>query len=209
MWERFAQTLPPMSEERLENYKFTYQNVGVAEENRAFLKEKFILDDAAINDFLTKAVEESIEEILRPVVDRSVTIALITTKELVLKDFAFDGDPARIAEASEHIIQSLAGSLALVTCREPLRIQMNHNLRDALKEACFNAGSTTGLRRAQLHEGMSLEEQDRQTKQEQYLSFYLQDHEEKLIEIAQDTSKENLELGCKMIKNAVITKAHA
>lgn len=107
-----------------------------------------MLDDRAINEFLTKAVEESIEEILKPVVDRSVTIALITTKELVLKDFAFDGDANRISEASEHIIQSLAGSLALVTCREPLRIQMNHNLRDALKETCLNAGSSTGLRRA-------------------------------------------------------------
>ena len=52
---------------------------------------------------------------------------------------------------------------------------------------------------------MSLEEQERQTK---YLNYYLQDHEEKLLEIAQETSKENLELGCKMIKNAVISKAN-
>ena len=104
MWERFASTLPAMSEDRLENFKFTYQNVILQEENRIFLKEKFMLDDAAINEFLTKAVEESIEEILRPVVDRSVTIALITTKELVLKDFAFDGDANKISEASEHII---------------------------------------------------------------------------------------------------------
>jgi len=82
------------------------------------------------------------------VVDRSVTIALITTKELVKKDFANDIDADRISEASEHIIQSLAGSLALVTCREPLRLQMNNYLREALKETCLNAGSTTGLRRA-------------------------------------------------------------
>ena len=38
------------------------------------------------------AVDNSIVEILPPVVDRSVTIALITTRELVLKDFAHDGD---------------------------------------------------------------------------------------------------------------------
>ena len=35
----------------------------------------------------------------------------------------------------------------------------------------------------------------------------MQDHEEQLQDIASETSKENLELGCKMIKNAVITKA--
>ncbi len=39
-----------------------------------------------------KAVDSSIVEILPPVVDRSVTIALITTRELVLKDCAYDGD---------------------------------------------------------------------------------------------------------------------
>ena len=35
-------------------------------------------------------MDSSIVEILPPVVDRSVTIALITTRELVLKDFAHD-----------------------------------------------------------------------------------------------------------------------
>lgn len=54
---------------------------------------------------------------------------------------------------------------------------------------------------------MSIEEQERMTQQEQYLNYYMQDHEDALIEMAQETSKDNLELGCKMIKNAVITKA--
>ena len=108
-------------------------NVAIQENKRQFLKSKFMLNDRAINEFLTRAVEESIEEILKPVVDRSVTIALITTKELVLKDFATDGNADRIQEASEQIIQSLAGSLALVTCREPLRIQLNNFLLKTLR----------------------------------------------------------------------------
>ena len=122
-----------MGEDRLQNFKFIFENVAIHEEKRQFLKSKFLLDDRAIRDFLVKAVEESIEEILKPVVDRSVTIARITTKELVLKDFAYDNDADRISEASEHIIQSLAGSLALVTCREPLRLQMTNFLLKALK----------------------------------------------------------------------------
>lgn len=68
------------------------------------------------------AVEQSIQEILPPVVDRSVTIALITTRELVLKDFAFDANPDKILKAADLIVQNLAGSLALVTCREPLKM---------------------------------------------------------------------------------------
>ena len=39
------------------------------------------------------------------------------------------------------------------------------------------------------------------------LGFVMQDLEEKFVEIVQEASKENLELGCKMIKRAVIEKA--
>ena len=42
--------------------------------------------------FISEAVEHSINEILPPVVTRSVTISVITTRELVLKDFAYDGE---------------------------------------------------------------------------------------------------------------------
>lgn len=51
-----------------------------------------------------KAVDDSIVEILPPVVDRSVTIALITTRELVLKDFAHDGDYHRVIKAADLIV---------------------------------------------------------------------------------------------------------
>jgi len=45
---------------------------------------------------VARAVDLSIIDILPPVVDRSVTIALITTRELVLKDFAYDSDYNKI-----------------------------------------------------------------------------------------------------------------
>lgn len=79
-----------------------------------------------------KAVDSSIVEILPPVVDRSVTIALITTKELVLKDFAYDGDDKKILKAADLIVQNLAGSLALVTCREPLKMSLTTNLKRSI-----------------------------------------------------------------------------
>ena len=82
-----------------------------------------------IRKLVGKAVDDSIVEILPPVVDRSVTIALITTRELVLKDFAHDGDYLRVLKAADLIVQNLAGSLALVTCREPLRMSLTTNLK--------------------------------------------------------------------------------
>jgi CCR4-NOT transcription complex subunit 1 len=84
-------------------------------------------------------VDASIVDILGPVVDRSVTIALITTKQLVLKDFAFDGNVNRVREAADQIVQNLAGSLALVTCREPLRISLQNNLLKLIKRTCSSS----------------------------------------------------------------------
>jgi CCR4-NOT transcription complex subunit 1 len=57
-----------------------------------------------IRKIIGDAVDASIVEILPPVVDRSVTIALITTRELVVKDFACDGDPKKILKAADLII---------------------------------------------------------------------------------------------------------
>ena len=55
-----------------------------------------------------KAVDDSIVDILSPVVDRSVTIALITKRELVLKDFAHDCNYTKVMEASNLIVQNLS-----------------------------------------------------------------------------------------------------
>jgi CCR4-NOT transcription complex subunit 1 len=86
-----------------------------------------------MRQILGKAVDDSIVEILPPVVDRSVTIALITTRELVLKDFAFDKDHSKVLNAADLIVQNLAGSLALVTCREPLRMSLTTNIKKAFE----------------------------------------------------------------------------
>ena len=108
-------------------------------------------------------------EILLPVISRSVTIALITTKELVLKDFAMEPDEKKLLRGANLIIQNLAGNLALVTCREPLKMAFQKNLKLVLEQI---------------------------------------DVEEKIKEeIIHSTSIENLDLGCALIKKAVIEKA--
>ena len=61
-------------------------------------------NEQKIRRLVGNAVDNSIVEILPPVVDRSVTIALITTRELVLKDFAYDGDYNRVMKAADLIV---------------------------------------------------------------------------------------------------------
>ena len=81
------------------------------------------------------AIDRAIREIIQPVVERSVTIACVTTRELMLKDFAMEPDEQRMRKAAQLMVQNLAGSLALVTCKEPLRVSMGNHLRSIFQSS--------------------------------------------------------------------------
>lgn len=73
-----------------------------------------------------------------PVVERSVTIAGISTRELVNKDFVTELNEERMRKAAHYTAQKLAGSLALVTCKEPLKTNMASHIRQQLSERGYN-----------------------------------------------------------------------
>ncbi|XP_059434806.1 uncharacterized protein LOC132167794 isoform X1 [Corylus avellana] len=79
------------------------------------------------------AMDRAIKEIVSGIVQRSVSIATQTTKELVLKDYAMELDETRIFNAAHLMVASLAGSLAHVTCKEPLRGSISSQLRNSLQ----------------------------------------------------------------------------
>ncbi|KAH8108458.1 Not1-domain-containing protein [Phellopilus nigrolimitatus] len=84
-----------------------------------------------------EAVDRSVREIILPVVERSVTIASITTRELCMKDFATDPNEEKMRKAGHMACQKLAGSLALVTCKDPLRTNMPAHVRSYLADHGF------------------------------------------------------------------------
>ncbi|KAL6965062.1 hypothetical protein U1Q18_036119 [Sarracenia purpurea var. burkii] len=79
------------------------------------------------------AMDRAIKEIVSGIVQRSVSIATQTTRELVLKDYAMELDETRIRNAAHLMVASLAGSLAHVTCKEPLRGSISSQLRNSLQ----------------------------------------------------------------------------
>ncbi|KAK4267898.1 hypothetical protein QN277_024622 [Acacia crassicarpa] len=79
------------------------------------------------------AMDRAIKEIVSGIVQRSVSIATQTTKELVLKDYAMESDETRILNAAHLMVASLSGSLAHVTCKEPLRASISSQLRTSLQ----------------------------------------------------------------------------
>ena len=82
-----------------------------------------------LRNIFVNAAQQAIYEIIAPVVERSVTIAAISTAELVQKDFATESDADKMRNAAHHVVKALSGSLALVTCKEPLRMSIMNNIR--------------------------------------------------------------------------------
>ncbi|KAK4696249.1 CCR4-NOT transcription complex subunit 1, partial [Lecanoromycetidae sp. Uapishka_2] len=84
---------------------------------------------ARLREIVVEAIRHAIIEIIAPVVERSVTIATIATSALIHKDFARESDEDRVRRAAQQMARQLSGSLALVTCKEPLKMSMTNQIR--------------------------------------------------------------------------------
>ena len=56
-------------------------------------------------------------------------MALTFCRELVMKDFATDSDDTKLRQCAHLMVQSLASNLAMVTCKDPLRLTVMNQLR--------------------------------------------------------------------------------
>eukprot|EP01059_Diplonema_ambulator_P012467 TRINITY_DN227_c0_g2_i1.p1 TRINITY_DN227_c0_g2~~TRINITY_DN227_c0_g2_i1.p1 ORF type:complete len:1678 (+),score=611.01 TRINITY_DN227_c0_g2_i1:61-5034(+) len=88
--------------------------------------------DPALRKAAFSALEEGLKELSTAVVGRSVFIAKTATKELVVKDFALDPDDNMMKTAAEQMVKCLAAHLAIVTCKESLKVTMKNNLKSLL-----------------------------------------------------------------------------
>lgn len=88
----------------------------------------------AVKQIINKAVQRAVEEIILPVVERSITIASLSSSQLVTKDYAVESSPDKFSTAAREMVKSLAGSLALVTCKEPLRMSIQNYIRQYVDE---------------------------------------------------------------------------
>lgn len=90
-----------------------------------------LVNQARLQDIVRTAITRAVHEIISPVVERSVTIAAISTAQMIHKDFAVEGDENRLRHAAVAMVKKTAGSLALVTSKEPLRASMSNYIREA------------------------------------------------------------------------------
>lgn len=53
----------------------------------------------------------------------------------LLQDFALDPEESRMRVAAHHMVRFMTAGMALITCREPLLISINTNLKTAFLSA--------------------------------------------------------------------------
>lgn len=82
-----------------------------------------------LRQFVRPAIERAVQELVHPVVERSIKICLTTAEMIVKKDFALDPEESRMRAAAHHMVRFMTAGMALITCREPLLISINSNLR--------------------------------------------------------------------------------
>jgi CCR4-NOT transcription complex subunit 1 len=88
-----------------------------------------VVTNDQLRHIFSTAAHQAITEIIYPVVERSVTIAAIAAGQLVVKDFAMEPDENKFRNAAHQVVKHLSGCLAMVTCREPLRMSMSNHVR--------------------------------------------------------------------------------
>ena len=59
----------------------------------------------------------------------------MTVLSLLLQDFALDPEESRMRVAAHHMVRFMTAGMALITCREPLLISINTNLKTAFLSA--------------------------------------------------------------------------
>lgn len=97
-----------------------------------------LIQHPELRRIMQAALDRAIREIITPVVERSVTIASISTSQLILKDFGTEGNEAKMRKAAHNMVQTTAAGLAQVTCKDPLRMSIANNLRQILMQQGFS-----------------------------------------------------------------------
>ncbi|KAL8305261.1 hypothetical protein RB600_008238 [Gaeumannomyces tritici] len=90
---------------------------------------EMVVSTSRLTEIVRTAINKALHDIIQPVVDRSVTIAAISTQQMVHKDFCTEPDENRVRTSAINMVKATAGSLALVTSREPLRVNIGNHMR--------------------------------------------------------------------------------
>eukprot|EP01060_Flectonema_neradi_P028934 TRINITY_DN3906_c2_g2_i1.p1 TRINITY_DN3906_c2_g2~~TRINITY_DN3906_c2_g2_i1.p1 ORF type:complete len:2253 (+),score=559.38 TRINITY_DN3906_c2_g2_i1:214-6972(+) len=93
---------------------------------------------APLKQMMGYAIFKALKDSLVGFVERSVTIACTTTRELVIKDYAMEPDDGVVMKAALQMVKCLAAHLAMVTSKDILRAAIKANLSGQLDPMLIN-----------------------------------------------------------------------
>ncbi|PVD20962.1 hypothetical protein C0Q70_19125, partial [Pomacea canaliculata] len=120
-----------------------YPNYDSINTNMATFSQQLIFSDnhplvqanPILKQVIRPTIERAVTDLILPVVERSIKIALTTCEQIVKKDFALDPDENRMRTAAHCMARNITAGLALITCREPVMVQIAANLKQAFLTA--------------------------------------------------------------------------
>ncbi|EGT51973.1 hypothetical protein CAEBREN_01277 [Caenorhabditis brenneri] len=92
------------------------------------------------------AMIHAIKELIGPVTERALKIAMTVTESLVRKDFALDPEEQNLKAASFHMMRAMTAGMAMITCRDPLASTMHNNLATAFSSSLRSSTGTPELK---------------------------------------------------------------
>lgn len=94
-----------------------------------------IATNAQLKQLVRHAVELAVQEIVAPVIERSIKIAINTVEHIIKKDFALDPDESRMRAATHHMVRNLTAAMAMITCRDYLATNITKSIKQGLVQA--------------------------------------------------------------------------
>ncbi|XP_075261822.1 CCR4-NOT transcription complex subunit 1-like isoform X2 [Convolutriloba macropyga] len=90
-------------------------------------------------------IEKTVQDLLQPLIERSVRISVITCEQMIKKDFAMDPEEMRMRQSALNITRHLTATMTLITCKEPLLIACTNSLKNAFMQQNGNNNVTAEL----------------------------------------------------------------
>eukprot|EP00756_Hemistasia_phaeocysticola_P010005 Hpha_TRINITY_DN14979_c0_g1::TRINITY_DN14979_c0_g1_i1::g.144134::m.144134/K12604/CNOT1, NOT1; CCR4-NOT transcription complex subunit 1 len=136
-WHRTGSGYAPSTERGAEGVRKEreggYRSEGL--ENRVNVSSQIQLFQLQprLRQFVPMAIDKALSELIHAVVERSAMIACTATRELVVKDFANEADDQKLRRAANLMVRSLASQLAMVTCKDVLRMTLKNHFKNAFQ----------------------------------------------------------------------------
>lgn len=88
------------------------------------------------------SIEKAIQELLIPVVDRSIKYTISACEQIIKKDFALDPEENRMRIAAHHMMRYLTAGMAMITSRDHIFLAISGNLKTAFLAGLRNPNPT-------------------------------------------------------------------